>query len=381
MYICIVPVPLYIQDGTTITGRLGNPGLPDYMLWEQVPSAKPNLLDAIGDNIVIGTIPQQRPLIYKVYGIWNNVLHEYNVATLPESDIVFPISVKRYADSFTTTLYVQGIAKFKQYARLGCDLDTDVLSLPRFLRCLMGNQPSFQFQIPPPHFTEEFLTQESPYTVSNFLKELGFECLNYTESAAAYMMYNYGKDLAVIRDIFEMRPKDDLITLYGCSGTTSINKSLLYKYVEPGSNEFYNTIATDQANRNQNFFNLQYLDQTSHWYNDLEIEEIVEQLFQLRNTDYNAIIQSNMVNVDRSMLLGYHPIDDCSDCWDIIRDNLAAYNRKAPDPILRINVCKTWLDEVFFSIATLSGNVENLYLNLALFHLYTSSIIRRRVSS
>ena len=373
MYIAVVPAPYYVQ-GDFIMGSPDYSGLPDFMLWEK-PQSEQDRKIVIGGNLPITDVPQQRPKLFKVFGIWDNILYDYTIGTSPEADVFFPISVKKYAGDFSTTLYIRSIDNYLLSTDMRHAGSMNIVSLPELLHLLTANNP--EMVLPPSSPAEYYLTQEMPFTISMFMQELGFECLNYSESAAAYMMYNYGKDLAGIRDIFNLRPSNDFISAQGC-GNTFCSLSSIYKYVDVASNEFYNTIATAQQDRVGNMFNLQYLDRRSHWYEDLGVDEVLEQMFRLRNTDYNAMITVNSITCDRKMLVGFNPQDDCSDCWDILRSNIAEYNRKAGDPITHVNVCKTWLDEVIFSIALFSGSIENWFLSLSLFHLYSPSIIRRK---
>ena len=393
MYLCKVPSPLRLEsvDGNMIKGRSGDTGLPDFMLWEHVNRQSSNSIRAIGDDLRFSCYPQQVPCLSKLYAIHNNILHEYTVGEIPEQDVVFPISLKRYTDSYTTILYLNCIDAFLRYTSLTKSVFTDgSFTLPSFLHRLMDRDPQLSKVLPPASIADQHLTLEMPYTITNLLNELGFECLNYSDSAAAYLIYNYGSDLAVLQDIFSIQAPDDIITLRGCAPQNNsphyggIEKSLLMKYVDAGSNEYYNSLAHNQLERTASVFGLRYLDKRSHWYVDLEIDEILESMLRLRNTDYNVQISDHMVvTPQRAMLSGFNPVDDASDCWDIIRQNIAMYNRKPidGDPILNLSICKTWLDELFITIAKLSGCVENWYINLSLFHLYTPSIIRSRISS
>lgn len=387
MIIVIAPCCIPFKHNTLIHGSTANTVLPDPMLGSFGFQNQLVLLNkTIGDDLLIEH-EQSEPFnpkirLFKVYDQLGLTVFEY---TLYQIDIsgssepyYVPISVKRYDVTMPYTFF------FTRGVTLALDnirgaRNYSIISATAMMKMFSGHAITF---------IDNMFSVQLPKTMDNILSELG-----------SYAFHDPSCSDATLRTMFEELSKSydsllaydqptDIISFYGCHQDNIIPQSVLNKNINMNSNVFYSQFEceTHMKLRERAIMSMiQPLDISTTEFHMLHVEEILNEIYQAPYTDISMIVeQAGPRDIHTQKLFGMK-IDEQT-TWSrltvetsiatYLHDGIIYYNQHHTVPISMVVFSKNWLDDLHLDVYLEDGTIKNFYLNLALYHLYSPSIVR-----
>ena len=387
MIIVIAPCCIPFAHNTMLHGSTANTVLPDPMLGSFGYHNQQVLLNkTIGDDLLI---EHERPdqfspkiKLFKVYDQLGPTLFEY---TLYQTGIIgtnepyyVPISVKRYdaAMPYTfffargVTLALDSLRGFRNYS---------IISATAMMKMFSGNAITF---------VDNMFSVQLPRTMDNILSELG-----------SYAFHDPSCSDVTLRTMFEELSKSydcllaydkptDIISYYGCHSDNIIPQSVLNSNTNMNSNVFYSQFEyeTHEKLRERAIAGmLEPLDINVVEYHMLHVEDILNEIYQALYTDISMIVEhAGPRDIHRQKLFGMKIDEQVT--WSsltvetsiatYLHDGIIYYNQHMRVPISMVVFSKNWLDDLHLDVYFEDGTIKNFYLNLALYHLYSPSIVR-----
>ena len=373
----IVPSPLRFSTGTVIHGSTGNTVLPNYFSNRKV---EPYTLinKTIGEEFIV---PQES--FYKIYSIEGGLLHEYTVyKCICNIDKVFyiPISLKRYypveeEKCSYTYLYIKGITNVLDLLR--GTRDYSIISLYQLLQMVDVDQSNVIYRNGIP-FDPISISLEDPEILTDLLFDISQNGL----SAPADTRLCIELSLKDCQDGVTLLNKlpDDIISCYGCSSYPYIEENVLFNRRNIGQCTLYEQIAQDQI-ANMKDTDLLPLDLSTECFKAFEFERIISQIYtspytnivleldeygQIMQAYYSTLFSQDIVTRPRIQFL----------IPRILSDAISIYNKTHMVELSHVTLCKTWIDELYFTMYFKDGFHQCYYVNLGAYHLYTPSLIR-----
>ena len=379
--------PCYIPyvHGTMIHGSTANTVLPDPLLGSlDFQGTKVLLNKTIGDDFYWDMSPEThapRTRMYKAYDLLGDILYEYSLFQIDipgSADPYFiPISVKRYDSKMPYTfLFTRGVTLALDTLR--GTRDYSVISATALAKSFNGSAISF---------VDTMFSIELPSMMENILAELGTYA--YHDPASA--------DL-VLRNIFEELSRSydsliaydcpkDIISYYGCKEDNILPMSVIKHSLEPSTNGFYGQYAYEVMTRlTEKVGRITPLDIKQLVFHNLHVSNILNELYQAPYTDINMEVDhGGAKNVHVQKLFGIQTIEPES-AWSrlttdasvatYLHDGLIYHNQHHRPMISKISFMKDWLDNVVLDVYHDDGTYYSYYLSMALYHLYSQSIVR-----
>lgn len=401
MILAFVPTYVPLNPGSSVSTMLDNGGIPDWLLGTPFQNAQERL-----DRYVGNIISYAGNRLMKCYMDWDGILHEYTMVEVtlthlnkPETRYV-PISIKRYKNEHATLLYAAAISRIGHMVGLvqntpivtfsdliagmteGLDLtalcdqmidDPAELVSANAPLVMMGHRSDI-------HHT---MTPDIPKTMTDVLTEIGLYCLTFKQSALQCLYTIYGENILAVPNLYLEDPFTDPITRLAIGSVPFLSERFLTSMTHQSMQLLHVDLANDQ------FRNLQqkssevpvaYLDRTVVLYDILQIDSLVESLFMEHATDIigytgkgveTAVEATNFITNQPSE--SYHVTS-----WlEQIRQTVIEHPVTKRIQIKMISIQKTYLDGLFIIVEYDRDNlIEYWYMNLALYHLITPSIIR-----
>ena len=376
---CCIPFQLPM----TLHGSTGNTVLPDPMLGSVDWQGTPVLINkSIGDDLELRVTPAIT--MYKAYDLLGDVLYEYSLFQLAipgtQEPFYTPISVKRYDTHMPYTfLYPRGVT-----------LALDTLRGTRNYNIISATVLVKMFSGSPINFVDTSFSIEHPSLMENILSELGSYALHDPADSDTVMRQLFS-ELTVTYDqqIAYDQPKD-IISYYACTPDTLMPQAKILQHIEPSTNGFYSQYAYDMKQKlleRANSLTPLDLQQTVFWM--MQIPNIISEIYQAPYTDISMVVeQGGARDVHTQLLFGVQrvPPPDAAQAWanltpDIaiatyLHDGMIHFNQHQPNRIHTVVLSKNWMDDFHLDTYMEDGTCVHYYLNLALYHLYSPSIVR-----
>lgn len=377
MIIAIVPSPLRFSAGTVMHGSTGNTVLPDYLLGTKIhPIVLLN--KTIGDELIL-------PIdgFYKVYSVEGGLLHEYSMYRMKNAAGAFvyiPLSLKRYHPAEQekcsyTYLYIKGISTLLDLLR-GVRNYT-IISLYQLLQMVDMDQANVIYRNGIP-YDPISISLEDPEVMVDLLADIaqtGLSSPADTRMCIEMSLQNCQDGVTLLDKI-----PDDYISCCACSYAPFIEENALLSKRDMGQCALYSQVAQDQVS-NMMDKELLPLDLSTEVFSGFEFERIISHLYCLPYT--NVVLEMNEFgSIERSYFSTLFQ-DDCVtrpriQFWipRILADAMHVYNNTHMIRVIHLTLCKTWLDELYFTMYFADGGHQCFYMNLCAYHLYTPSLIR-----
>lgn len=377
MILAIVPSPLRFPAGTVMHGGTGNTVLPDYLLGTKIhPIVLLN--KTIGDECVL-------PIdgFYKVYSVEGGLLHEYSMYRMKNAAGIFvyiPLSLKRYYPAEQekcsyTYLYIKGISTLLDLLR-GVRNYT-IISLYQLLQMVSVDQANVIYQNGIP-YDPISISLEDPEVMVDLLADIAQTGLSSPADTRMCIEMSL-QDCHDGVTLLDKKP-DDYISCYGCSYSPFIEENILLSKRDLGQCTLYSQVAQDQV-MSMVDKDLLPLDLSTEVFNGFEFERIISQLYCLPYT--NVVLEMNEIgSIERSYFSTLFKEDNVPRpriqflLPRILADAMSVYNRTHMVRAIHLTLCKTWLDELYFTMYFADGGHQCFYMNLSAYHMYTPSLIR-----
>ena len=363
-----------------IYGSTANTVLPDPMLGSVEFSGTKILLNkSIGDDFLICETPPIR--LFKAYDLLGEILYEYSLFQIDirgSSEPYFvPISVKRYDSTMPYTfLFTRGVT-----------LVLDTLRGARDYSIISATALAKSFSGSPVSFVDTQFSIELPSMMENILAELG-----------TYAYHDPSCSDIVLRNIFEELSRSydsliaydcpkDIISIYGCKEDNIVPQSIINHSMDPSTQGFFSQYAYDASSKLQERIGyLAPLDINVVSFHTLHIPMILNELYQAPYTDISMVVeQSGARDIHTQKLFGIQKIGE-ETAWSrlttdtsiatYLHDGIIHYNQHHRPMISTVVFTKTWMDDVYLDVYCEDAVCWHYYLNMALYHLYSPSIVR-----
>ena len=373
---CFIP----FRYGTILYGSTANTVLPDPMLGSVEFSGTKILLNkTIGDDLMICETPPIR--MFKAFDLLGDILYEYCLfqIDIPGSDEPYyiPISVKRYDTRMPYTfLFTRGVMLALDTLR--GTRDYSIISATTLAKSFSGN---------PVTFVDTVFSIELPVMMENILAELG-----------TYAYHDPGCSDIVLRNIFEELSRSydsliaydcpkDTISIYGCKEDNILPQSIINHSLDPSTQGFYSQFAYESSSKlQQRIGYLTPLDINQTIFHELHVPMILNELYQAPYTDISMVVeQSGARDIHTQKLFGiqaivpekaWHQLTTDTSIATYLHDGIIHHNQHHQPMISMVVFSKNWMDDLHIDVYYENGVSQNYYLNMALYHLYSTSIVR-----
>lgn len=386
MIIAIVPSPLRFPAGTIMHGGTVNTVLPfnpsiplDSIPMEQ---QKPSLNKTIGDDFIL---PNEG--FYKVYAVLSGILVEYTMFRVAPGNglecaqpVYIPISIKPYCTPGVNTyciegrtyLYLKGITLIQDMMK-GVR-DYKYLSISELMAYAQNLVSEFNPTMP---YDPVSISVDYPEFLSDILGEIGQIGLNTPEDVCniLHMSLVTNPEITLVDKLPE-----DCISVYACGSRPYIAESNLMHMVDRSYQSIYANLAKEQI-EHMTDSDLMRLDLSTELFPGFEFERVIGDLYCIPYTD--VYLEVNMSGVAREHYFFMSHEQGKPDIRflipKILHDDLIYHNKTHVVRITHVTLCKTWLDELYFTVYYEDGNHQCFFMNLGAYHLYTPSLIRLHV--
>ena len=362
-------ITLPFPQGTVLYGSTANAVLPDPTFAQMQVGSSPFILNKIiGDDLLIA--PQFTKL-KKIYDITNDTIFEYTLYQINISNQVVytPISVKRYdPNNPRTYIFVRGVTLALDSLRGARDYS--IISVTALMKSFSGRVMSF---------IDTMLSVELPSTVCMMLEDLGSYAYQDPDNSAITLNLAYASISGQYDEIFASTNPNDFLSIMGCDETNIVSDGKIAMHSDRNACSFYDHFNCERNEWvSQSAHNFLKLDQTYEEFHWFGVTKLLEELYRLPYSDIAIELTQENVQERSQILFGMRDIAHIPLTFISreLHDRLIHYNMRHRPGIVKIILTKDWLDNVILDLYLDDGSNRKFYLNMALYHLYSQSIIR-----
>lgn len=370
MIIISSDIKLPFPVGTMIYGSTANTVLPDPSFSQfQIGASSILLNKTIGDDLLISS---NLPTIKKVYSILGDVIYEYTLFPLQVTGLPYytPISVKRYDMTNPYTFsYVRGLMLALDSLR--GTRDYTIVSATALMKSFSGR---------PISFIDAMFSIELPNTISMLLEDLGSYAYGDMDNSVITLKLAFESIAGAYDELLAADKPQDYLSFIGCREDNIVSENALRSQYDCSSCAFYEQYALERNNWIvENAHNFLKLDMSVAEFGLFQMTNILNELYQLPYSDISIALDAFGNVEDRATILfglrdrAHVPLQTL---LTFLKDNLVHYNTRHLPRINKLTLTKDWLDHVILNLYMQDGTNRQFYLNMALYHLYSPSIIR-----